>query len=147
MTRGSLGNFTQSTSIKIVLENSLFLTERKTLDGAWILKRRDGGKMVSSWTGGGNYKRAERKHKNNPALRVKLLLETVIFLPYLWKIASVKAVGVGMFARGEQGKVWMQRSVKQWEGKHSGGAACVLFLQDHKRNRVYACEKAVVKTR
>lgn len=43
MTCGSLGNFTQSTSVKIVLEKSLFLTEWKSLDGERILKRREEG--------------------------------------------------------------------------------------------------------
>lgn len=42
-----------------------------------------------------------------------------------------EAVWVGVLAKGKQGRVWMWRSsVKPWEAKPLGGAACVGFLQD-----------------
>lgn len=48
----------------------------------------------------------------------------LIFLPCLWEISSV---GAGMFTRGEQGKVWMQKR----SGKAFRGVSCVVFLQDN----------------
>lgn len=95
---------------------------------------------------------------NNPALKVKLLLETVGFLSYLWKNPPLWRLCELECSPGESKERFRCRGGASSSGKQSIQVVLpVCFfsrtltkgmarVQHHtKRNRAYTCEKAVAE--